>query len=298
MATTTKKRVRVKLQKMRDIKFDPKVFQPMHTKTAVDYMFSTDGGFYPATNYMLIGDPGIGKSTFGLDILAEIHNNDPSKKVLFISGEMNQIDMHGYCERYPKFKEIDTLFLCDYLDYSPRDVIEKTFKQGFDIILIDSFIEVQEAVQASDNLTRTAAEKWLVDLFIQHNKGKNRGKHYTSFLAIQQVTKGGNFVGSNKLKHNTTGMCELRYSNEFAGDRYIKFTKNRRGCKYEKLYFNLEATGSVNYDIKRLERDEEIKRRISKEKDNMLKEEELFNMMFTRSQQTKDEVSTEDIDLS
>jgi hypothetical protein len=84
-------------------------------------------------------------------------------------------------------------------------------------------------------------------------------------------------------------MCELRYSNEFAGDRYIKFSKNRRGGKYEKLYFDLESTGCVNYDIKRLERDEEIKRRISKEKDNMLKEEELFNMMFTRKKQTQDE---------
>ena len=48
----------------------------------------------------------------------------------------------------------------------------------------------------------------------------------------------------------------------------IKFTKNRRGYKYEKLFFDLEnSTGSVNYDIKRLERDEEIKQRIAKEKD-------------------------------
>ena len=275
------KRARIKLQKMSEVKFDPKIFQPMKTNGPVDYMFSSDGGFFPATNYMLIGDPGIGKSTFGLDILAEIQKNDPSKKVLFISGEMNQIDMFGYCERYPKFKEIPTLFLCDYLDSNPKDVIERTFKHGYDNILIDSFIEVQEAVQSSNRLPRTAAEKWFIDLMVTHNKGKNRGKHYTSFLAIQQVTKGGNFVGSNKLKHNTTGMCELRYSNEFAGDRYIKFTKNRRGYKYEKLYFNLEnSNGSVNYDLKRLERDEEIKQRISKEKDNMLKEEELFNMMF------------------
>jgi hypothetical protein len=89
-------------------------------------------------------------------------------------------------------------------------------------------------------------------------------------------------------------MCELRYSNEFAGDRYIKFTKNRRGYKYEKLFFDLEnSTGSVNYDIKRLERDEEIKQRIAKEKDNMLKEEELFNMMFSRQEQTNEENNSE-----
>ena len=284
------KKARLKLVKMKDVKFDPAIFKPMRTKTPVDYMFSSEGGFYPATNYMLVGDPGIGKSTFGLDIIADVQKHSRgNKKVLFISGEMNQIDMHGYVKRYPKFKNIQTLFLCDYLDSNPKDIIERTFKLGWDLILIDSFIEVQEAVQASNRITRTHAEKWFIDLMVTHNKGKNKGKHYTSFLAIQQVTKGGNFVGSNKLKHNTTGMCELRYSNEFAGDRYIKFSKNRRGGKYEKLYFDLESTGCVNYDIKRLERDEEIKKRISQEKDNMLKEEELFNMMFTRKEQTKNE---------
>ena len=99
---------RIKLQTMADIKFDPKIFQPMKTNGPVDYMFSSDGGFFPATNYMLVGDPGIGKSTFGLDILAEVMANDPTKRVLFISGEMNQIDMHGYVKRYPKFKNIQT----------------------------------------------------------------------------------------------------------------------------------------------------------------------------------------------
>ncbi len=64
---------------------------------------------------------------------------------------------------------------------------------------------------------------------------------------------------------------------------------NRRGFKYEKLFFNLESTGSVNYDTKRLERDEEIKQRIAKEKDNMLKEEELFNMMFAAKENIENE---------
>lgn len=275
---------RIRLQRMSEVQFDPSIFKPMITGTPVDYMFSIDGGFFPATNYMLIGDPGIGKSTFGLDVLSDIQKNDPTKKVLFISGEMNQIDMFGYVKRYPKFKNIDTLFLCDYIDQDPKDIIERTFKMGWDLILIDSFIEVQEAIQSANRMPRTQAEKWFIDLMITHNKGKNRGKHYTSFLAIQQVTKGGNFVGSNKLKHNTTGMCELRYSNEFQGDRYIKFTKNRRGCKYDKLYFNLESSGSVNYDLKRLQRDEDIKKRISSEKESMLKEEELFDILFKKDE--------------
>lgn len=287
-----KQKAKIKLIEIADLKYDDKIFQPMKTGHAIDYMFSSEGGIYPATNYMIIGDPGIGKSTQTLDLLAKIKENDPSKKILFISGEMNQIDMYGYVNRYPAFGRIPTLFLCDYIDEDPKSVIEETYNQGFDIILIDSFIEVQESVQAATGMTRTQAEKWMIDLMIQHNKGQNKAKRYTTFLAIQQVTKGGNFVGSNKLKHNTTGMIELRYSSEFSGDRYAKVTKNRRGFKYEKIYFSLDKPNSVEYDQKRLERDEEIKRRLQKEKEILLTEEEKFNQIFgvnTRKEESFDE---------
>ena len=263
-----------------DLHYDDRIFQPMRTGTPIDYMFSNDGGIYPATNYMVIGDPGIGKSTQTLDLLAKIKKNEPHRKILFISGEMNQIDMYGYVKRYPSFGKIPTLFLCDYLDEDPKEIIEQTFNQGWDIILIDSFIEVQESVQASSNMTRTAAEKWLIDMMVTQNKGNNEANLFTSVLAIQQVTKGGNFVGSNKLKHNTTGMIELRYSSEFTGDRYAKVTKNRRGFKYEKIYFSLDNPFEVEYDQKRLDRDEEIRKRLQHEKETLLSEEEKFNKIF------------------
>jgi predicted ATP-dependent serine protease len=275
-----RKPLKIDLIQIADLNYDEAIFKPMKTGHKIDYMFSSEGGIYPATNYMVIGDPGIGKSTQTLDLLAKIKENDPSRKVLFISGEMNQIDMFGYVKRYPSFGRIPTLFLCDYLDENPKDVIEQTYSQGWDIILIDSFIEVQEAVQSSCGMTRTQAEKWMIDLMITNNKGNNAEKKYTTFLAIQQVTKGGNFVGSNKLKHNTTGMIELRYSSEFSGDRYAKVTKNRRGFKYEKIYFSLDNTDTVEYDEKRLQRDEEIKNRLEKEKELLLNEEESFNRIF------------------
>ena len=275
-----KKPLEINLIKISELDYDDAIFIPLKTGTPIDYMFSSEGGIYPATNYMVIGDPGIGKSTQTLDILAQITKLDPTKKVLFISGEMNQIDMFGYVKRYPAFGQIPTLFLCDYIDENPMEVLETTFQQGWDLILIDSFIEVQESIQSSCSLTRTHAEKWLIDLMVQCNKGNNTDKRYTSFLAIQQVTKGGNFVGSNKLKHNTTGMIELRYSSEFAGDRYAKVTKNRRGFKYEKIYFSLEGIESVEYDQKRIDRDQEIQQRLSKEKELLLNEEEKFNRIF------------------
>lgn len=283
-----RKPIEINLVKISDLEYDDRIFKPMKTHQPIDYMFSSGGGIYPATNYMVIGDPGIGKSTQTLDILAQIQKTDPSKKVLFISGEMNQIDMYGYVKRYPSFGKIPTLFLCDYLDENPKEVIEQTFNQGWDLILIDSFIEVQESIQSVSGMTRTHAEKWLIDLMVHNNKGNNTENRFTTFLAIQQVTKGGNFVGSNKLKHNTTGMIELRYSSEFSGDRYAKVTKNRRGFKYEKIFFSLDKTEMVEYDQKRIDRDIEIQKRLSKEKEILLTEEEKFNQIFKLNTEIKE----------
>jgi predicted ATP-dependent serine protease len=90
-------------------------------------------------------------------------------------------------------------------------------------------------------------EKWLVDLMRHHNMANNDGNKWTSFLCIQQVTKEGVFLGSNKLKHNTTGMMELRFDKD--GSRYVMFTKNRRGEVNIKMQFDLSATGDVKYDL-------------------------------------------------
>jgi predicted ATP-dependent serine protease len=278
--------------KMKSIKFDPSIFRAMKTGGPLDYMFSSKGGIMPATNYMIVGDPGIGKSTLTLDIISDIATKNTDidgnpMKVLFISGEMTRIDMYDYVQRYPKFGDIDTIFLGEYLEQNPKLVIETIFNEGYDLILTDSFVEVQESVKESCNMTTKGAEKWLIDQMVTHNQGFNKLKKFTSFLMIQQVTKGGNFVGSNKLKHNTTGMMEIRYSNEFSGDRYIKFTKNRRGCEHDKLYFSLDKKDDVFYDLDRLQRDIDIKDRLSAEKDELMKEESLFDKLFNADEHKK-----------
>ena len=56
--------------------------------------FSIDGGVPKATNWMVVGDPGVGKSTVTLDIIANAKKT--GSKVLFISAEMNQVDLYLY----------------------------------------------------------------------------------------------------------------------------------------------------------------------------------------------------------
>lgn len=262
--------------KMQDLVFDPKLFEPIKSGKAIDTLLSSDGGFPRATNFMMIGDPGVGKSTVAMDILSDLQLSGAS--VLFVSAEMDRIDLYGYVKRYPKFGTLDILFLGEYLDQNPKLVVEHMLRKGYDIVLIDSFVEVQDTVKEANGMSTGGTEKWLIDLMRQNNAGQNDRSIYTSFLCIQQVTKGGTFVGSNKLKHNTTGMMELRFEED--GTRYIMFTKNRRGEVNKRMFFDLSATGDVKYDSARYDLDEAAREILSREKDNLKAEGEGFDSIF------------------
>ena len=218
-----------RLTKISNVKFAKGLFKAHKTNTPLDGLFSIDGGVPKATNWMVVGDPGVGKSTVTLDIIANAERT--GSKVLFISAEMSPVDLKLYVDRYPKFGDLDIFFPQEIDDdESPKAILEEVLNEGYDIVLIDSFIELQATIQESDRMTRNRAEKWLLDLMYQQNLGQNKGKKFTSFLNIQQVNKGGTFVGSNKLKHMTTGMMEIRFVDQITQDeRYVVFSKNRRG---------------------------------------------------------------------
>ena len=56
-------KVDLNLVKMKDVTFKDDLFIPMKKKTIVDSVLSTEGGVFPGTNTVVIGDPGVGKST-------------------------------------------------------------------------------------------------------------------------------------------------------------------------------------------------------------------------------------------
>lgn len=267
----------LELVRMKDQNFDPILFQPMKTGKPVDKLFTEDGGFPRATNYMIVGDPGVGKSTVTLDMLSDLAEG--GNKVLFISAEMTRIDLFGYVQRYPKFGNVDILFLGEYLDDNPKTVIEEALQFGYDVVLIDSFAEVQEAIKETNRMTTSGSEKFLIDMMIGHNLANNDSKTHTAFLVIQQVTKGGVFVGSNKLKHNTTGMLEIRFDDNGQAS-YLMFTKNRRGSVNRKMYFSLKESGDVQYDDRRFHIDEGARDIFEQERAQIQSDDDAFNKMF------------------
>lgn len=283
-----KEPVKIELVKIQDLHYDASIFEMMQTGKLIDALFSTEGGLPRAINFIVVGDPGVGKSTVTLDILADLKRN--GFKVLFISAEMTRIDLYKYVARYPKFGELDMLFLGEYDDSDPKDVVEQVIRQGWDVILIDSFAEVTDAVKEINNMTSKSAEKWLIDLMVQNNLGNNEAKKYTTFLAIQQVNKGGSFVGSNKLKHNTTGMMEIRFEDPEEQLRpFVFFSKNRRGSVGKKLHFDLSKHEDVQYDHRKYKLAEDSKALIDLEQERLTKESENFDSMFGLDKKEEEE---------
>lgn len=272
--------------KMRDVRFNNELFSNYHTRTILDNLLCSYRGLPKGVNYMIIGDPGVGKTTIILDMLANICEEHPQSKVLFISAEMNEIDLAIYVERFPKFGNLDILFVESSPDEESHNwqTVSETLAEGWDIVAIDSFHELQGIVKEEENITNRKAENMLLSLIKQQNKAQNNRNVNTTFLTIQQVTKKGAFVGANRLKHMITAMMELRLDNpkNIYSDRYITFSKHRRGDVGVKLYYNLSTRGDVCFDEERYEQDQNI-RRLQRDVRNQLHDfADQFDQVFNK----------------
>lgn len=227
------------ITRLSELDINPRMLEAMPSKiNTIDSFFSHEGGVPCSSNVMIIGDPGVGKTTVMLDILSAVQNN--GSKCLFISGEMGRKQMFKYTDRFKQFGVVDTLFPSDYMQYNTKDVIEQALDLGYDCVLMDSIAEILDGVRDDNGWDRKTAESWLVDVCVRHNKGENQTNKYTAFLLIQQVTKSGEFVGSNKLKHMTDALLEMRRDSERnGGGTYMSFQKNRNGNVEMRLSYEL-----------------------------------------------------------
>jgi len=217
-----------------DLNFSDKIFNSMKIgNEEMDCLFSSSGGIMPATNMMVVGGAGAGKTTLALDWLSKIQRKD--KKVLFISGEMDEIGYFKYCKRLSSFSNIPVLFLKHHRE-NVVETLEYVFNEGYDLILIDSVAEVLEMYRDQKSATRKQAESWLIDIQDKTKLGNNKSKIHTTFINIQQVSKSGEFVGSNRLKHMMDAMFIIEV-NKDKTERKIHFDKNRDGDKEFKICF-------------------------------------------------------------
>lgn len=259
----------------------------------IDDLFSDHeegGGLYGGTVNIVIGESGVGKSTVMLDLLASIVDQNPEAKILYISSEMTRNDIMFYYRKTPAIGRVPTLLLMDYVKNGQlAQVLEKSFNGDHDIILLDSYQDVLVKLKEVHGWKSTKAESWLTNMMIDAAE-----KCGNAVLAIQHMTKGGQYVGSTYLKHATTAMLEIRF--DISGQRYIEFSKNRRGGSGtgKRLYYRLDETGAVVYDVSRFAETEEMR---NFENIETLRQQDLtdrFNSIFLGGARLSDEDSVEE----
>ena len=276
----------VQLTRLEDLNINPDLFKPLQSESVLDKLISDDGGVLPATNLMAAGAPGIGKTTVLLDHLSKLHAR--GYKVLFISAEMNEMDMARYLRRFPQWASLPILFLNNYESHS-NQIIEGVLQQGWDVVLTDSYTEVNDTVKEHTGRTRGKTEKWFLDLMTKHNKAQSG--IYTAFITILQLSKGGQFVGSNKLKHMTTAMMHLDWEGGENGRRYMEFSKNRVGAVGKKLYFDFQE--GVRFHEQRFQQDLENDEILRQEAEQLETEANHFDRIFGFDQVAETETTVE-----
>lgn len=276
--------------RMRDVRFDPHLFDNFTSGTVLDELLCSYKGLPKGVNYMIIGDPGVGKTTIILDLLSNIRACNPGARVLFISAEMNEIDLAIYVRRFPKFQDLDILFVeagFDEKDSSHNlEKVRQVLNEGWDVVAIDSFFELQSIVKEEEDISLRKAETQLLSLIKQQNKAENERGVHTTFLTIQQVTKSGRFIGTNRLKHAITAMLELRLENpkNIYSERYAVFSKHRRGDVGVRLYYDLSSTGDVFYNEEKYRQDRQLRKLQSTASSSLRDFADQFDRIFSKQQ--------------
>lgn len=225
------------------------------TDTVLDKIMSDDygqgNGCYSRNIIVLVGESGVGKSTVLLDVIGRMRQNMENKKdakYVYVSTEMLKSDLFFYLQKNPMAKHVPTIPLMSQIlsGKAVDSIIEIFLTDKYDFIVLDSFQDLLVKLVQYCGLKPSQAETMLINLLLASAEKFNK-----TIIAIQHMTKGGEYVGKTLLKHTITAMAECRFEN---GERYIKFSKNRRGGDVQelKVFYNMnKQTKQMEYDSER-----------------------------------------------
>ena len=240
------------LMRIKEFIPDPALSSNYLTGTPLDLSLSRAGGLPKGVIYLVSGPAGVGKSTIVLTAEANMQAGYPDGKFLYVSVEMSPTEMKPIADRFEKTKDLPVLFIpngCSAIKIS--NVLSSVFKRGWDVIAIDSYEALKQALRFQEKMSSAAADHFIMSLLNQHKDGQNDRKIHTSFLLLQMETKSGTVRGSNVLVHAVTSHMEVKFVNKDDpfSSRYVTFPKHRRGLENTKLYYDLFEDGDVFYDL-------------------------------------------------
>ena len=268
-------------------------FKKYLTNTIVDQLVSDhdeEGGWFGGTATIVTGESGVGKSTVLLSILSKIKLVNPETKVLYISSEMTRNDLFFYSQKVPLIKTIPTILIQDYIMTRFDKTLEIAMNDQYDVILIDSYQDLIVKLSEVLGWKTTRAESWLIGLMIDASD-----KRGAAVIAIQHLTKSGQYVGKTYLKHVTQAMMEMRFDE--SGRRYCVYTKNRRGGSMvgKRMYFTLKD-GDIVFDEILWNAELNASNIVNSESDTLAELQTGFDKLFKFSGGPKEEEHIEEAD--
>ena len=187
------------------------------------------GGIVPGSVILIGGDPGIGKSTLLLQVLAGLMGQ---LKCLYVSGEesLQQINMRA------KRLELEVGALSCLTETNVEQILNVAHKEKPELVVVDSIQtlhseQVQSAPGSVSQVRESAAG------LVRHAKQMN-----CAMVLIGHVTKDGALAGPRILEHMVDAVLYFQ-SDEGSRYRVIRAFKNRFGAVNELGVFAMTGHG-------------------------------------------------------
>ncbi len=198
-------------------------------------------GFTPSAAYMFTGEAGAGKTTMMLTLADNLTRGGAF--TVFNTAEESLFQVKAACERLGLRKGFAVGSETNVDDLIKKaDKFRNTEKNKGKpfMLIVDSLQCMDDGHFSTGRITTATAERSLEKLT---NWCK---ENYTNAIIIGQVTKGGSFAGSNKLKHMVDGMICLtieKKDKDLLGCRRLETVKNRFGGSGATTWLSLNGTG-------------------------------------------------------
>jgi len=237
---------------MRDVKVDKTKLVPIPSGTPIDRLFSRHLGIMPGTVNIITGEPSAGKTTICSAYLIHAlkHPANDGLSAGILNGEMSMLVWEEECEKNEALRDVPVVFIRDLNKrYKGNEYLAamRLALNRYKLCVVDSLAVLSERIKDATGMSLKDAMFWLID-----EMNDIAEKEYKAFLVIQHFSKGLEYIGPTKLKHDTTSMAYVLFDK--AKRPFIIFNKNRRsgGLLHVPLYTVMGQNGLLGFDEERL----------------------------------------------
>lgn len=190
------------------------------------------GGLMEDSLVLLVGDPGIGKSTLTIQVCDQMAAQ--GKKVLYFSGEESVAQVAGRAQRLKLKHPVSLLNINDLESLLATLDTEKP-----DFVVVDS-VQVMASSEVASQAGSISQIRYVTEQLMQRAKTQK-----IPILLIGHVNKEGNLAGPQVLTHLVDTVLFLE-GDPFHQFRLLRCTKNRFGAVDEVGVFAMEEKGLID----------------------------------------------------